>query len=100
MITKTKQVINEVKKVIIGKDEVAEKVFQAMLSGGHILLEDIPGVGKTTLALAFSKVLGLEFNRIQFNPDVIASDVIGFTMYDKQKGEFVFKHGAVMCNLL
>jgi|SRR5690625_994874 len=100
MKTKTEQVINEIKKVIIGKDDVAKKILLAMLSGGHVLLEDIPGVGKTTIALAFSKVLGLDFNRIQFTPDVIASDVVGFTMYDKNKGEFVFKQGAVMCNLL
>lgn len=100
MTSKSEQVINEVKKVIIGKDEVAKKVFMAILAEGHVLLEDIPGVGKTTLALAFSKVLGLDFNRIQFTPDVVASDVVGFTMYDKNKEQFVFKQGAVMCNLL
>ncbi len=94
------QVIEEVSKVIIGKDEITKKTFMAILAGGHVLLEDIPGVGKTTLALAFSKVLGLDFNRIQFTPDVVASDVVGFTMYDKNKDEFVFKQGAVMCNLL
>src|SRR5690625_1897423 len=94
------QVIEEIKKVIIGKDEIAKKTFMAILAEGHVLLEDIPGVGKTTLALAFSKVLGLDFNRIQFTPDVVASDVVGFTMYDKNKEEFVFKQGAVMCNLL
>src|SRR5690625_5149848 len=98
--TKSEQVINEVKKVVIGKDEIARKVFMAILAEGHVLLEDIPGVGKTTLALAFSKVMGLDFNRIQFTPDVVASDVVGFTIYDKEKGEFVFKEGAVMCNLL
>lgn len=96
----TEEIIEEVKKVIIGKDEVAKKTFMAILAGGHVLLEDIPGVGKTTLALAFSKVLGLDFNRIQFTPDVMASDVVGFTMYDKNKEDFVFKQGAVMCNLL
>ncbi len=100
MQAKKEQVINEVKKVIIGKDEVIERIFMTILAGGHILLEDIPGVGKTTIALAFSKVLGLDFNRIQFTPDVVASDVSGFTMYDKDKGEFVFKEGAVMTNLL
>src|SRR5690625_1610552 len=94
------QVIEEIKKVIIGKDEIAKKTFMAILAEGHVLLEDIPGVGKTTLALAFSKVLGLDFNRIQFTPDVVASDVVGFTMYDKNKEDFVFKQGAVMCNLL
>src|SRR5699024_10056482 len=94
------QVIEEIKKVIIGKDEIAKKVFTAVLAEGHVLLEDIPGVGKTTLALAFSKVMGLDFNRIQFTPDVVASDIVGFTMFNKHEGEFVFEEGAVMCNLL
>ena len=67
---------------------------------GHILLEDIPGVGKTTLALAFSKVLGMDYKRIQFTPDVIPSDVVGFTVYDKKTDSFIYKPGAVMCNLL
>src|SRR5699024_76817 len=71
-----------------------------IFSGGHILLEDIPGVGKTTLALAFSKAMNLDFNRIQFTPDVVASDVVGFTKYDKNKDEFVYEEGAVFCNLL
>src|SRR5690625_4904776 len=100
LATKSEQVINEVKKVVIGKDEIARKVFMAILAEGHVLLEDIPGVGKTTLALAFSKVMGVDFNRIQFTPDVVASDVVGFTMYDKDKEEFIFKQGAVMSNLL
>lgn len=100
MQVKAEQVIDEVKKVIIGKDEVVKRIFMTILAGGHILLEDIPGVGKTTIALAFSKALGLDFNRIQFTPDVVASDVSGFTMYDRDKEEFVFKEGAVMTNLL
>ncbi len=100
MMTKSEQVINEIKQVIIGKDEVATKIYMTMLAEGHVLLEDIPGVGKTTIALAFSKVMGLDFNRIQFTPDVVASDVSGFTMYDKDKEEFIFKEGAVMTNLL
>lgn len=100
MRRKANQVIDEIKKVIIGKDDIAKKVFTAILAEGHVLLEDIPGVGKTTLALAFSKVMGLDFNRIQFTPDVVASDIVGFTMFNKNEGEFVFKEGAVMCNLL
>lgn len=99
-MTKSEQVIDEIKKVIIGKDDIATKIFMAMLAEGHVLLEDIPGVGKTTIALAFSKAMGLDFNRIQFTPDVVASDVSGFTMYDKNKEEFIFKEGAVMTNLL
>lgn len=100
MNAKLMNVINEVKKVIIGKDDVIKKVSMVILAQGHILLEDIPGVGKTTLALAFSKAMGLDFNRIQFTPDVMASDVVGYTMYDQSKKEFIFKQGAVMCNLL
>ncbi|MBM7716264.1 MoxR family ATPase [Siminovitchia sp. FSL H7-0308] len=97
---KSQEVIDEIKKVMKGKDDVIKKAFMAILAQGHILLEDIPGVGKTTLALAFSKVMGLDFNRIQFTPDVVASDVTGFTMYEKEQGTFIFRHGAVMCNLL
>jgi len=100
MNSKMFEVIDEVKKVVIGKDEVIKKVCMAILARGHVLLEDIPGVGKTTLALSFSKVMGLDFNRIQFTPDVMASDVVGYTIYDKNKEDFVFKQGAVMCNLL
>jgi len=97
---KVHSVIEEVRKVIKGKDSVIKKMMIGILSGGHILLEDIPGVGKTTLALAFSKAMNLDFNRIQFTPDVVASDVVGFTKYDKNKDEFVYEEGAVFCNLL
>ncbi|BBF41653.1 MoxR-like ATPases [Lachnospiraceae bacterium KM106-2] len=95
-----KKAISEIQKVIIGKDEIIEKIFLSILSKGHILLDDIPGVGKTTLALAFRKVLGLDYKRIQFTPDVVPSDVIGYTVYHKDTGEFAFQPGAVMCNLL
>lgn len=96
----TENVIKEINKVVVGKEETAQKTLMAILAEGHVLLEDIPGVGKTTLALAFSKVLGLDFNRIQFTPDVVASDVVGFTMYDTHQNGFVFKQGAVMCHVL
>ena len=88
----------EICKVVVGKDRIVEKVMTAMIAGGHILLEDIPGVGKTTLALAFSRTMGLDFGRIQFTPDVVPSDITGFTMYDKNTGKFEYKDGAVMCN--
>lgn len=94
------QVLNEVQTVINGKNTVIEQVWLTILAGGHVLLEDQPGVGKTTLAKTFSRVLNLQSNRIQFTPDVVASDVIGFTMYDKASNSFVFKEGAVVCNLL
>lgn len=96
----TKEIIlKEVKKAVVGKDDVLEMAFVAMIARGHILLEDIPGVGKTTMALAFSRALGLEYRRVQFTPDVLASDIVGFSMPDKQSGEFVYKPGAIFCNL-
>ena len=90
---------NEIKKVIIGKDEVIRSVLMTVIASGHILLEDIPGVGKTTLALAFSKTLSLKYKRMQFTPDTLPSDVTGFSMYDKNTGEFEYREGAVMSNL-
>ena len=72
----------------------------AVLARGHVLLEDVPGVGKTTTALALCRLMGMDFNRIQFTPDVVPSDVTGFTMYEKQKGRFIYRAGAVMCNML
>lgn len=93
-------VIKEVQKVIVGKDACVEKVMEAILAGGHVLLEDVPGVGKTELALAFSKAMGLTTNRIQFTPDVMPADITGFSMYQRETGEFTYRPGAVMCNLL
>lgn len=90
---------NEVNKVVIGKEEVVDKVLTAMLAGGHILLEDIPGVGKTTMALSFAKVLGMDFKRVQFTPDVLPSDIVGFCMYNGIDQTMEYKPGAVVCNL-
>lgn len=94
------QVIQEVKKVIVGKDESIYKVMMAILAGGHVLLEDVPGVGKTKMALSFSRAMMLKANRIQFTPDVLPADITGFSMYQKHTGEFVYQPGAAMCNLL
>ena len=91
---------NEVKRAIIGKDDVIDKVMTAIIAGGHILLEDIPGVGKTTMALAFSKAMGMHFKRVQFTPDVVPSDITGFSMYDKSSGQFKYTAGAVITNFL
>lgn len=99
MQTKANDILNEIKKVVIGKDEKIARVLMAILAGGHVLIEDVPGVGKTTLALAFSKALGLDYNRTQFTPDVVASDIVGFSMYDKESGRFTFREGSVFCNL-
>ena len=83
--------IQEIKKAVIGKDDCIIKAMTAILAGGHILIEDVPGVGKTTLALAFSKALHLEQNRIQFTPDVLPGDVTGFSLYQKATGTFVYQ---------
>lgn len=98
-VNPAKQVMQEVKKVIIGKDAVVEKVMLAILAGGHVLVDDIPGVGKTTLATAFSKAMNLNQNRVQFTPDVMPSDITGFSMYNKVKNTFEYRQGSVMCNL-
>ena len=98
-LQKANGVIDEVKKVVIGKDACIFKVMAAMIAGGHILLDDIPGVGKTTMALAFSKAMDLQQNRVQFTPDILPADIVGFSMYDKSSGKFVYQPGAVMCNL-
>lgn len=96
---KAEDVLEEVKKVVHGKDAQVEKAFSAILARGHILIEDVPGVGKTTLAVAFSKVMALENHRVQFTPDVQPSDLLGFSMYNKETGTFSYKPGPVLCNL-
>ena len=101
MQTKIKSILSEVKKVILGKEEVIEKVLMAVLADGHVLLDDVPGVGKTTLAVALSKALGIRYQRIQFTPDVLPSDVVGFSIYDKATGNFKYMPGSVTrANLL
>ena len=99
LIQKPLEIINEVKKVVVGKDEIITKVLMVILAKGHILLEDIPGVGKTTLALAFSKAMSLDYKRVQFTPDVMPTDVTGFSIYNKATGALDYKPGAAMCNL-
>jgi MoxR-like ATPase len=93
------QIMDEVNKVVIGKRVIIGKVLTAILAKGHILLEDNPGVGKTTLALAFSKAMALEHHRLQFTPDVLPTDVVGFHLLNKDGGSYQYKPGAIMCNL-
>lgn len=93
-------IVQEVKKAFMGKDDVIARVLTAIYAGGHVLLEDCPGVGKTTLALAFSRALALDFKRIQFTTDTLPSDITGFTMYNRQTDKFEYREGAVQCNLL
>ena len=96
---RVQQILDEVGKVIRGKDEAIRLVLTAILAKGHILIEDIPGVGKTTLAVAFSRAMELTERRLQFTPDVLPSDVVGFNMLDAD-GEMQYKPGAILCNLL
>ena len=97
---KAREVVEQVNSVILGKEKVVEEVMLAFLAGGHVLLEDIPGVGKTTLALAFSRAMQLEHRRIQFTPDVMPSDLTGFSIYRREEEKFVYQPGSVFCNLL
>ena len=98
-IDNAKLILREVGKVIVGKDETMIKVLLTIVAGGHILMEDIPGVGKTTMAVALSKALGLDYNRVQFTPDVLPSDITGYSLYDKNTGTMIYQKGAVLCNL-
>lgn len=93
------KIIAELRKAIQGKDQVLVWMLMTILSNGNILLEDIPGVGKTTIALAFSRALGLDYGRVQFNPDVLPSDITGYSVYDKQSGKMSYQKGAILCNL-
>jgi MoxR-like ATPase len=100
LFQKAHLITEQVGQVILGKEQEVAEVMLAFLAGGHILLEDIPGVGKTTLALAFSKALGLEYKRVQFTPDLMPSDLTGFSIYRREEERFVYQQGSVFCNLL
>lgn len=91
-------ILSETGKAVLGKDEVLRRILTAILAGGHILIDDIPGVGKTTIAVAFTHVLGLDYKRMQFTPDVLPSDIMGFSMYDKNSGTFRYMPGSAMTN--
>lgn len=99
LLEKIGNVKKEISKAVLGKEEIIDKILTVVVAGGHILLEDIPGVGKTTLALALSKATSLEYKRLQFTPDVLPTDVTGFTVYDKKSDSFIYKPGAALCNL-
>lgn len=98
-IQKLTAVQNAVNSVIKGKEHVVEEVLAAIIAGGHVLMEDIPGVGKTTLAMTFARALSLDYKRTQFTPDVLPSDILGFSMYNSGTKEFEYRPGAVFCNL-
>ena len=98
-INVTQRIISELRKAVQGKDQVLVWVLMTILANGNVLLEDIPGVGKTNMALAFSRALGLDYGRVQFNPDVLPSDITGYSVYDKQTGRMTYQKGAILCNL-
>ena len=93
------KILSQVRRVVVGKDPVLLWSLAAILARGHILLEDVPGVGKTTMALSFSRALSLEYNRVQFTPDVLPSDVTGYSVLNQADGSMVYRPGAVLCNL-
>ena len=95
MNEKIQNILTEIESVIVGKNENVEKILMAILAQGHVLMEDVPGVGKTTTALTFAKVLGLDTRRVQFTSDTVPSDVIGYSVYDKSADSFVYKPGAI-----
>ena len=99
VVGQAQRIIGQVRRVVVGKDQVLLWVLAAILAKGHILLEDIPGVGKTTMALAFSGTLGLSYNRVQFTPDVLPSDVTGYSVLNQTSGTMTYQPGAVLCNL-
>lgn len=99
MNAKLSNVKKEITKVLRGKDECIDMILSAMLAGGHILLEDIPGVGKTTLAVALSRAMSLDYKRMQFTPDVLPSDILGFSLLDQKSGDFTYRPGAIFTNL-
>ncbi len=93
------RILSEVKQAVVGKDRILAWVLTTILARGHILLEDIPGVGKTTIALSFARAMGLDYGRVQFTPDVLPSDITGYSVYQKETGQLVYQPGAVLCNL-
>ncbi len=99
MNAKLTAVKQEISKVLRGKDDEIDMILCAMLAGGHILLEDIPGVGKTTLAVALSRSMSLSYRRMQFTPDVLPSDILGFSLLDQKTGDFTYRPGAIFTNL-
>ncbi|MBO5343252.1 MAG: MoxR family ATPase [Ruminococcus sp.] len=100
MNEKIRLLADSIGKVIVGKEDTVIRLIAALLCEGHVLLEDVPGVGKTQLITALSRSVGGKFNRIQLTPDVMPSDIAGFTMPDSKTGEFLYREGAAMCNFL
>ena len=93
------RILKQVRRAVVGKNSILTWVLATVLAKGHILVEDIPGVGKTTMALAFARALGLKDSRVQFTPDILPSDITGYSVLDPKTGEMSYRPGAVLCNL-
>ena len=94
-----KKVLENVGKVIVGKDEIITLLLTAILSEGHVLLEDVPGTGKTKVAKSLAKSLAVDFGRIQFTPDLLPTDITGLKIYDQKEGEFILRKGPAFTNI-
>lgn len=99
-MSKAEELINNINKVIVGKNDVVELVVTSLITGGHVLIEDMPGTGKTMLCKALAKSVDADFGRVQFTPDLLPSDITGLNVYNQKTGEFVFYKGPVFCNIL
>lgn len=99
-MSKAEDLIKNINKVIVGKEDVVELVVTALVAGGHVLMEDMPGTGKTMLAKTLAKSVDAEFGRVQFTPDLLPSDITGLNVYNQKTGEFKFYKGPVFCNIL
>ncbi|MCX7773958.1 MAG: AAA family ATPase, partial [Clostridia bacterium] len=95
-----KKIVDNMSKIIVGKEGPARLMVISLAASGHVLIEDVPGIGKTTMAYAMAKSVGLSFNRIQFTPDILPSDITGFTIYNQKTNEFEYRHGNIMSNVI
>ncbi|MBF6349762.1 MULTISPECIES: AAA family ATPase [Nocardia] len=99
-VQRTEAVLREVSRVVVGKRDELQLIMIAILSGGHVLIEDLPGLGKTLIARSFAAALGLDFTRVQFTPDLLPADLLGSTIYDMSTGRFTFRRGPVFTHML
>ncbi|MCK4570438.1 AAA family ATPase, partial [Candidatus Bipolaricaulota bacterium] len=100
VITRSEAIVAEISKAIVGKEDVLKRVIVGILAGGHILFEDYPGLAKTLIARCFAQVLGIDFKRIQFTPDLLPTDITGSHIFNRERGEFVLSPGPIFANII